>query len=96
MQKSFEKENTGWCSFMFAVANMQDTPKCLMVLEILHPEMKLEQFIDLRGNTLLHIAASAGNNNLLKYLKAETNIDLDARNKKGMTALDICINEQNE
>ena len=67
-----------------------------MVLEIFYPDTKLEQLIDLKGNTLMHIAASAGNNNLLRNLKAETNIDPDFRNKKGMTALEICLNDENE
>jgi len=42
------------------------------------------------GNTLLHLAANAGNVSLLKFLKSY-NIDINAKNKEGQTALQKAV-----
>ncbi|XP_040370614.1 ankyrin repeat-containing protein At2g01680-like [Rosa chinensis] len=48
---------------------------------------------DKQGNTVLHLAVSAGNTRLSEYIISNTAVDVNCRNQSGQTALDI-LNEQ--
>ena len=48
------------------------------------------------GNTVHHIAALNGNNNILDYLAKNLKIELFARNELGDTPLSICQKLKNQ
>ncbi|PRQ51049.1 putative ankyrin repeat-containing domain, PGG domain-containing protein [Rosa chinensis] len=48
---------------------------------------------DKQGNTVLHLALSAGNTRLSEYIIRNTAVDVNCRNQRGQTALDI-LDEQ--
>jgi hypothetical protein len=47
---------------------------------------------DKDGNTLLHIAAAAGNKDIIQLL-VDKGVDVNAKNKKGYTALEVALDE---
>jgi hypothetical protein len=47
---------------------------------------------DKDGNTLLHIAAAAGNKDIVSLL-VDKGVDINAKNKKGYTALEVALDE---
>ena len=79
---------------MLAVAGSDKNLECIKLL------LKNKAAFDLRdehGNTLLHIAAYAGNNEILEYLgKSLPDIEIFERNALGETALSICSKLKNK
>ncbi|XP_015894585.3 ankyrin repeat-containing protein At5g02620 [Ziziphus jujuba] len=51
--------------------------------------MNFFQCQDRHGNTILHLAVSLGHHKMAEYLISKTKIDINSRNCKGLTALDI-------
>ncbi|XP_041020412.1 ankyrin repeat-containing protein At5g02620-like [Juglans microcarpa x Juglans regia] len=49
----------------------------------------LIHYQDLYGNTILHVAVSGGRHQIAEYLIKKTKVHINARNLRGLTALDI-------
>ncbi|XP_041002183.1 ankyrin repeat-containing protein At5g02620-like [Juglans microcarpa x Juglans regia] len=49
----------------------------------------LIHYQDLYGNTILHVAVSGGRHQIAEYLIRKTKVHINARNLRGLTALDI-------
>lgn len=78
---------------MLAVAGTDKNLECVKHL------LKNKASTDVKddsGNTLLHIAAQAGNNKIIEYLgKSLTDVEIFERNAQGETALNICTKLKN-
>jgi ankyrin repeat protein len=72
---------------MLAIARDDSNLECVKLLLQKGANYKVE---DEYGNTVHHIAALNGNNNILDYLAKNLKIELFARNEKGETPLSIC------
>jgi len=84
---TFQKEWSKYTAIMLTVAKGDENLDCLKYLLKYDANYNLT---DISGNTLLHIAATNGNNKLLDYIAKNLKIDLFARNKNGETALNVC------
>lgn len=83
----FVKEFAIYTPLMLAVAREDSNLECVKILLQKGADYKVK---DEYKNTLHHIAAINGNNNILDYLAKNLKIELFERNEKGDTALSIC------
>ncbi|KAF4404209.1 hypothetical protein G4B88_014665 [Cannabis sativa] len=63
--------------------------------EVYRFEKKILNWRDEDGNTLLHIAASKNQSQVIKWL-VKSKVDVNSKNMVGLTALDILENESND
>ncbi|XP_059441803.1 ankyrin repeat-containing protein BDA1-like [Corylus avellana] len=59
-------------------------------------EYKMLNWIDLDGNTVLHIAASKNQPQVVRWLLDSTLLFVNAKNSEGFTALDIAVDSQTQ
>ena len=88
----YEREWMDYTPLMLACASPQSN---LETVKLLLARKANSKITDTYGNTLIHIAAAAGNSEILDYLVKSCDIDAFARNKAGDTALTICMKEKN-
>lgn len=72
---------------MLAIARDDSNLECVKLLLQKGANYRV---LDEYGNTVHHIAALNGNNNILDYLAKNLKIELFSRNEKGETPLSIC------
>jgi hypothetical protein len=84
---AYMREYSKYTPLMLAIAGGDHNLECVKALLNKGVDYKCE---DDQGNTVLHIAAMNGCNQILEFLCKNLKIELFARNKVGETTLSIC------
>lgn len=84
---TYHKEMVGYTPLMLCVAKGDENLDCVKALLNHNADFTKK---DIFGNTILHIAALNGNNQMMDYIAKNLKLNIFDRNNKGETALYIC------